>query len=128
LGWNVKDFKLYEDMTPEEREEHKEKRKNYGRDSLRYKQEEKQKLEEQLNNLTTLKTETIEKLSKDETVKEQAINKLEQQLKDDGTIQIEETYGHILLNFQNWQSEHPGEYYKKEDLITEEIKELLLNL
>lgn len=89
LGWNVKDFELYEDMTPEEREEHKEKRKNYGRDSLRYKQEEKQKLEEQLNNLTALKTETIEKLSKDETVKEQAINKLEQQLKDDGTIKEE---------------------------------------
>lgn len=44
------------------------------------------------------------------------------------TRQIEETYGHILLNFQNWQLEHPGEYYKKEDLITEEIKNLLLNL
>ena len=89
LGWNVKDFELYEDMTPEEREEHKEKRKNYGRDSLRFKKEEKQKLEEQLNDLTALKSETIEKLSKDQNVKEQALNKLEQQLKDDGTIREE---------------------------------------
>lgn len=42
------------------------------------------------------------------------------------TRQIEETYGHILLNFQNWQLDHPGEYYKKEDLITEKIKNLYL--
>lgn len=44
------------------------------------------------------------------------------------TKQIEETYGHILQNFQNWQLEHPGEYYKKEDLITKEVKQLLLHI
>lgn len=44
------------------------------------------------------------------------------------TRQIEETYGHILQNFKNWQLENPGKYYKKEDLITNDIKNLLLNL
>lgn len=44
------------------------------------------------------------------------------------TRQIEETYGHILQNFKNWQLENPGKYYEKEDLITKEIKKLLLNL
>ena len=44
LGWNVKDFELYEDMTPEEKEEHKKNKKNYGRDSLQFKKEEKQKV------------------------------------------------------------------------------------
>lgn len=44
------------------------------------------------------------------------------------TRQIEETYGHILQNFKNWQLENPGKYYKKEDLITKEVKKLLLNL
>ena len=44
------------------------------------------------------------------------------------TRQIEETYGHILQNFKNWQLENPGRYYKKEDLITKEVKKLLLNL
>lgn len=42
--------------------------------------------------------------------------------------QIEETYGHILQNFVNWQLENPGKYYTKEDLITEEVKKLLLNI
>ena len=44
------------------------------------------------------------------------------------TRQIEETYGHILQNFKNRQLEHPGEYYKKENSITKEVKKLLLNL
>ena len=38
------------------------------------------------------------------------------------TRQIEETYGHILQNFKNWQLENPGKYYQKEDLITKEVK------
>lgn len=42
--------------------------------------------------------------------------------------QIEETYGHILQKFRNWQLSHPNQYFKKEDLITEEIKALILNL
>lgn len=86
LGWNVKDFELYEDMTEEEKEEHKKNKKNYGRDSLRYKKEEKLKLEQQLNNLADLKNEAVENLTKDDDVKELAMNKLEQQLKNDGTI------------------------------------------
>lgn len=89
LGWNVKDFELYEDMTAEEREEHKKNKKNHGRDSLRYKKEEKAKLEQQLSDLTDLKNEVVEKLTKDEDVKELAMNKLEQQLKDDGVIKDE---------------------------------------
>lgn len=89
LGWNVKDFELYEDMTPEEREEHKKNKKNHGRDSLRYKKEEKAKLEQQLSNLSDLKNEAIEKLTQKADVKELAINQLEQQLKDDGTIKDE---------------------------------------
>lgn len=89
LGWNVKDFELYEDMTPEEREEHKKNKKNHGRDSLRYKKEEKAKLEQQLNNLSDLKNEAVEKLTQKDDVKELAMNKLEQQLKDDGVIKDE---------------------------------------
>ena len=84
LGWNVKDFELYEDMTEEE--EHKKNKKNHGRDSLRYKKEEKAKLEQQLSNLSDLKNEAVENLTKDDDVKELAMNKLEQQLKNDGTI------------------------------------------
>lgn len=86
LGWNVKDFELYEDMTEEEKEEHKKNKKNHGRDSLRYKKEEKAKLEQQLSNLADLKNEAVENLTKDNDVKELAMNKLEQQLKNDGTI------------------------------------------
>lgn len=67
LGWNVKDFELYEDMTPEEKEE-------------------KQKLEEEINNLDNLKTEVVEKLTKDQDVQELAINKIKQELKHDETI------------------------------------------
>lgn len=89
LGWNVKDFELYEDMTEEEREEHKKNKKNHGRDSLRYKKEEKAKLEQQLNNLADLKNEAVEKLAQKNEVKELAMNKLEQQLKDDGVIKDE---------------------------------------
>lgn len=89
LGWNVKDFELYEDMTPEEREEHKKNKKNHGRDSLRYKKEEKLKLEQQLNNLSDLKNEAVEKLIQKDDVKELAMNKLEQQLKDNKVIKDE---------------------------------------
>lgn len=42
--------------------------------------------------------------------------------------EITRTYGHILSDFRKWQLDHPGEYYKKSDLITPEIKKLLLNL
>lgn len=42
--------------------------------------------------------------------------------------QIEETYAHILQKFRNWQIEHPNQYFHKEDLITPEIKSLLLGL
>lgn len=42
--------------------------------------------------------------------------------------EITRTYGHILSDFKKWQLDHPGEYYKKSDLITPEIKKLLLNL
>lgn len=235
LGWNVKDFELYEDMTSEEKEEHKKSKKNYGRDSLQFKKEEKQKLEQQISNLDNLKKEVVEKLTKDKNghvilgdetktgrykglkgkkdiryipfalfdssilthilenqikiAKENKYNKnhllfcqkdgqvishiginsifkricREAKIKlelDTGchfhmtrhtaitrliemgtdpmviaswvghtnTRQIEETYGHILQNFKNWQLENPGKYYKKEDLITKEIKRLLLNL
>lgn len=87
LGWNVKNFELYEDMTPEEKEEHKKSKKNYGRDSLQFKKEEKQKLEQQINNLDNLKKEVVEKLTKDKNVKEIAINQVKQELKQDKTIQ-----------------------------------------
>lgn len=76
LGWNVKDFKLYEHMTEEEKEEHKKNKKK----------EEKAKLEQQLTNLSDLKNEAIEKLTQKDDVKELAMNKLEQQLKNDGAI------------------------------------------
>lgn len=42
--------------------------------------------------------------------------------------EIPRTYGHILSNFRKWKLDHPGEYYKKIDLITDEIKKLILNL
>ena len=42
--------------------------------------------------------------------------------------EITRTYGHILSNFRKWQLDHPGEYYKKSELITDEIKKLILNL
>ena len=42
--------------------------------------------------------------------------------------EITRTYGHILADFRKWQLDHPGEYYKKSDLITNEIKKLILNL
>lgn len=42
--------------------------------------------------------------------------------------EITRTYGHILSNFRKWQLDHPGEYYKKSDLITDEIKKIILNL
>lgn len=87
LGWNVKDFELYEDMTPEEKEEHKKSKKNYGRDSLQFKKEEKQKLEQQISNLDNLKKEIVKKLAKDKNVKEIAINEVKQELKQDKTIQ-----------------------------------------
>lgn len=87
LGWNVKNFELYEDMTPEEKEEHKKSKKNYGRDSLQFKKEEKQKLEQQISNLDNLKKEVVEKLTKDKNVKEIAINEVKQELKQDKTIQ-----------------------------------------
>ncbi len=87
LGWNVKDFELYEDMTLEEKEEHKKNKKSYGKDSLQFKKEEKQKLEEQINNLDNLKKEVVEKLIKDQDVKEIAINEVKQELKLDETIQ-----------------------------------------
>ena len=41
--------------------------------------------------------------------------------------QIEETYGHILQQFRNYQIENPGKYFKKTDLITPELKKALLN-
>lgn len=87
LGWNVKDFELYEDMTPDEKEERKKNKKNYGRDSLQFKKEEKQKLEQQISNLDNLKKEVVEKLTKDQDVKEIAINEVKQELKQDETIQ-----------------------------------------
>lgn len=87
LGWNVKDFELYEDMTPEEKEEHKKNKKNYGRDSLQFKKEEKQKLEEEVNNLNNLKKEIVKNLTKDQEVRNLAINRVKQELKQDETIQ-----------------------------------------
>lgn len=42
--------------------------------------------------------------------------------------EITRTYGHILSDFRKWQLDHPGEYYKKNDLITDEIKKLILSL
>ena len=54
LGWNVKDFKLYEDMTLEEKYEHKKNKKNYGRNSLQFKKAEKQKLEDSKSQLLLL--------------------------------------------------------------------------
>lgn len=44
------------------------------------------------------------------------------------TRQIEETYGHILHEFQMKQITNPGCYYTKEDLITPELKKHLLNI
>lgn len=44
------------------------------------------------------------------------------------TRQIEDTYGHILQEFQMRQVTCPGSYYKKEDVITNELKKLLLNI
>lgn len=87
LGWNVKDFELYEDMTPEEKEEHKKNKKNYGRDSLQFKKEEKQKLEKEVNNLNNLKKEIVKNLTKDQEVRNLAINRVKQELKQDETIQ-----------------------------------------
>lgn len=43
-------------------------------------------------------------------------------------MQIDKTYGHILEQFKNWQLENHGEYYKKEQLISPELKEKLLNI
>lgn len=87
LGWNVKDFKLYEDMTLDEKEERKKNKKNYGRDSLQFKKEEKQKLEKQINNLDTLKKEAIKNLTKNPHIKETAITLVKEDLKQDKTIQ-----------------------------------------
>lgn len=39
--------------------------------------------------------------------------------------QILETYGHILEKFRNWQLEHPGEYFSKEDIFTPDVIEAL---
>ena len=56
-------------------------------DSLQFKKEEKQKLEQQISNLDNLKKEVVEKLTKDKNVKEIAINEVKQELKQDKTIQ-----------------------------------------
>lgn len=42
--------------------------------------------------------------------------------------QIEETYGHILQKFRNWQIDNPGKYFSKEDLIDNQLKVTLLNI
>lgn len=42
--------------------------------------------------------------------------------------QFYDTYGHVLEDFVLWQLSHPSKYYKKSDLITKEIKKLIVNL
>lgn len=44
------------------------------------------------------------------------------------TRQIEETYGHILYEFQMKQITNPGSYYTKKDIITPELKDFLLKI
>lgn len=50
-GWNVKDMNLYEDMTDEEKEEYRKKKKEHGKSSLKYKADKTKELEEKASKL-----------------------------------------------------------------------------
>ena len=54
---------------------------------MQFKKEEKQKLEEEVNNLNNLKKEIVKNLTKDQEVRNLAINRVKQELKQDETIQ-----------------------------------------
>ena len=83
---------------------------------MQYKKEEKAKLDQQLSNLSDLKSEAIEKLTQKDDVKKLAINQLEQQLKNDGTIKAE------LIN--KVIRETPLEEFSKIEIETKELFKL----
>lgn len=60
-GWNVKDMNLYEEMSSEEKEKHKEEKKKYGRSSLQYKSDLKKELDQQI----TTKKEELKNVNKE---------------------------------------------------------------
>lgn len=85
LGWNVRDFNIYEEMTKEEKEEYKKQKKLHGRTSLEFKADKLAELEEELQQKTKLKEELKEKLSTD--VKEELEPIIAKELRANSEIQ-----------------------------------------
>lgn len=63
LGWNVQDMNIYEDMNDEERQQYKEIKKEYGKSSLQFKAEKRNKLEKEINKLKEEKQQINENIS-----------------------------------------------------------------